>query len=247
MKIKNKNHIKVFKSSKALMLLLSKAKLDCEDIIIWRFAGGKKLKAFAKIKVIRKYRDELVLCPPNSQIEKFEDVISGTDIVNVFLPHDGVLFQTTIKSYEDNDLLTLAKPTQYAQIDRRKHFRLNVVDHSNLKVIIPSKKSLFAKELHKNIYDLSVGGFSVLCNKSELRELYVEAKIKGIKFYLGKEVHMANISVVSHYELDPMHNSDIIYKCWKISFEFKKYKSEFLESLNNYVFEHLDKEDLKTY
>ena len=228
-------------------MLLNKARLDFESLIVWRFGGGRKLTAEIKLKVIRKHRDELVFSPLNSQIKELEELLAGCEYVNIFMPNNGVLFQTKVLSYGEDRILTVSKPCQYVQIDRRAHMRLNVSDKNGFKVVLPRNKSFFSKEFHKSLYDISAGGFSVLCNKNELRELFVDLRIKGVKFIFNKTLYSVDAKIVYHKEMDPSLNKDIIYKFWKVSFQFLKIDHKLSEVINNFVFDHLEKEELAVY
>lgn len=247
MKIKNDNKFKVFKNSKALQMLLNKARLDFESLVIWRFGGGRKLTAEIKLKVIRKHRDELVFSPLNSQIKELEELLAGCEYVNIFMPNDGVLFQSRLLGYDEDKTLTITRPSEYVQIDRRAHLRLNVSEKSDIKVVLPQKKSFFRKELHKSLYDISAGGFSVLCSKNELREVFVDLRIKDVQFIFNGKPYNVDTKIVYHKELDPNVNTDIIYKCWKVSFQFLKIDLKLKEAINSYVFNHLEKEELAVY
>lgn len=243
MKVKN-NKLKVFKKMKSLYMLLNNNRLKAEKIVIWRFAGGEKLTAKVEIKTIRRQRNEIIFKPFEDEIVNLKRILSGAEHVNIFLPNDGVLFQCNVKGYDEENIFLAELPLSYAQIDRRAFMRLNVQEHNGISVSIPNPNSIFPKILKKNLYDLSAGGFSFLCNKNEARVFYNEFKIKNVELSFAKNLFKVEIRVVEQLELEPKSDDSILYKCYKISFKFEKIDQLLKESINSYVFAHLDEKEL---
>lgn len=240
----NNNKMKMFTNIKALYELINRSKLKNTEIYVWRFVAGEKLVAKVKVKVIRKYRDEIVLTPSFATFEEFEKLISGTEHINFFLPNDGVLFQSKIKGYELNKALTVSTPDKYVQLDRRQYIRLNIKDAEEVKVSMLIKQNGIEKKFTKDCFDISAGGFSVLFNKNETKSFYKDLSIKKIVLLLEGKHYSVPSQVVNNIELDPKLYVDIIYKTNKVSFKFQNVNEELKEIINQYVFDNIDPEEI---
>jgi c-di-GMP-binding flagellar brake protein YcgR len=241
--MKNGNQLRKHSNIKALLSILNNCKLSNIEMMMWRIVGKNKIVAIVKLKIIRKSREEILIVPSMETMSDFESIISGVDKVNIFIPEYGVLFQSKLKLYDLDKVLTIKIPTEYAQINRRKHIRLGI---ENLDVSFFINTG-FKKKISKGCVDISVGGLAFYASKAEAILLFKNLKVKDMKFnFEGINFQLDGI-VVNQLEVSPMDDPNILYKCWKISFEFQNVRRGDAEKLGRLIYSKLSTEDMSNF
>ena len=169
----------------AIFSIINNAKLNEKTLVAWRIIGGKKVTVDVKIRVIRKFRSELVMSPENSRSKAMlSDLAAGTDRLNFFLAEEMVLFQSRIKSKDRSGDITVEIPDLIAQIDRRKHLRLFVEEKQPVLLEFSKKTNSHlttVQTFKKPIFDLSAGGLSFVISKLESKFFRLGDKLQKVK------------------------------------------------------------------
>jgi len=124
------NLMRKHKNQKSLLEMLASAKIENDGIVAWRMVNNKKMTVNVHVKVIRKYRDEMIIETESDQVANLETLISGSEYLNFFISGFGLLFQSKIKSYQDKNQLIVSIPSEYAQLERRKYLRYQLNDEN---------------------------------------------------------------------------------------------------------------------
>ncbi len=224
------------KKSKKTNLLtnsLEYLKLHSKEIVLWRIVNEKKIISDAKVKLIRKYRNEVVF---NVKInEDLYNIVSGSEVVNVFLPENGVIFQSKIKSLNNENELVVMLPIEFAQLERRKSFRYEPENNEVSCFIGVVDKNLKKINFKKNLLDISSGGASFVCSKDEARLFKMGEELECIVSLDDKYVKL-KARIVNVIFIDPAIFTDYCYGGWKASVCFMDHGEDVKKMINNYIF-----------
>ena len=228
----------------AIFSIINNAKLNNKTLVAWRIIGGQKVTVDVNIRVIRKFRAELVMTPQNPRGKQMlADLSSGTDRLNFYLMDDMVLFQSKIKNKESNGDITVTLPNMIAQIDRRKHLRL-FLEEDNQVVINFVKETNFTsnptQRFTKNCFDLSAGGLSFIISKSESKFFRIGDKIDGIKLKVDERDILINAEIVNIFNVEPNEVNKLNYRGQKICIKYTKIKPSGQKILSEFVFKSID-------
>jgi hypothetical protein len=238
------NNLKKNYSSWAIFSIVNNAKLNEKPIIGWRIINGKKVTVDVYIRVIRKFRNEIVVRPSRPSGKPIMDkLVAGSEKINIFLPTDLVLCQCEIKKLDPNGDIVLIMPEMIAQIDRRKHLRLFREEGVNIGV-------QFQKELNghegrvqhfeKDCFDISAGGLSFIISRTESKYFLKHNLIEGIILDLdGKKTKLTGL-VTNMFDIEPDERNGLIYKSKKVCIQFVKPTPKQQKVINDYVFKYID-------
>ena len=164
------NNLKKNYSAWAIFSLINNTKLGEKPVLGWRIIGGKKVTVDVYIRVIRKFRNELVikaLSPDGSK--KLSNLIAGSDKLNLYLPDDLVLFQSRVLKSDTNGDVVISIPNMIAQVDRRKHLRLFITNEVNVSIEFQKEnhgQRITTQQFDKKCFDVSAGGLSFIIFKN---------------------------------------------------------------------------------
>jgi len=228
----------------AIFSLINNAKLLDKTVVGWRMIGGKKVTVELKIRIIRKFRNEMVIrvTEPRNR-NTLGNLISGSDRLNVFLSEDLVLFQSDVKKADENGDVTISIPKMIAQIDRRKHLRLFVEEgltvHANFFKSNHAQKTM-KQQFAKTCFDVSAGGLSFVISKMERRYFGINDMVNNIRLTMNHEVVDLTASVVNILEVEPDPHNGLHYKGWKVCLAYTKPKAEQVKLINDFVFKYIE-------
>lgn len=229
-------------STWAIFSIINNTKLQDKEVIGWRLVGGKKVTIKLKIRVIRKFRNEMAVVAYNEQMtSELDAVLSGMDKLNFYLPEDMVLFQSEVKAIYKNEIV-VSLPKMIAQIDRRKFLRLIVPADLNVTINFAKKNNAsngMAQKFKKSCFDLSAGGLSFIVSRMECKYFNVHDLMK-IKLEFDELSLIAAGQIVSILEVSPEDNVDLHYKGWKICMKFINLKESEQKNINNFVFKNIN-------
>lgn len=243
------NKLKKNYDESAITSIIESNKALDKQVIGWRFVGDKKVTVDLKIRVIRKFRNEIVFMPLSDEGNyTLQSLVNGAEKLNFYFPDDMALFQVEVKSFESKNDLVVKYPKMIAHIDRRKFLRLFLEE--NLKACVKfSKKNhgqlTSAQFFTKSCFDLSAGGLSFIVSRSELRFFQMEDKVE-MQLELNDFATKVIGKIVNIFEIAPNKFNKLNYKGWKICFDFQGLAPEVQRRINDFVFSHIeiDKEAL---
>lgn len=237
--ILKKNH-----SVWAIFSILNNTKMFGKPAMAWKIVSGKKVTADVFIRVIRKSRGEIIIkaVSPGSQ-EVLEKIAAGSQHLNLYLPEDMVLFQSEIKSFDQNGDIGLRIPEMMAQIDRRKHMRLTIGE-------IPLATVKFFKESHslrsntqlfeKGCFDISAGGLSFIVSRMESKYFSRGDYMSLVRIMVdGKEIPVSG-EIVNILDVEPNSHNKLHYRGKKICLKYDTIDSKARQFLADFVFRHVD-------
>jgi len=233
------NLMRKHKSQKSLLEMLGSAKIENDGIVAWRMINNKKIIVDVYVKVIRKYRDEMILETKVESIEKLEMLISGSETLNFFISGFGLLFQSKIKSYNEKNQLIVSVPSEYAQLERRKYLRYQL-ENENIDCFISLFENGSLRKLKKRAFDISAGGVSFIVSKMEAKFFNPGSKLENFVFQIESKFIKTTAKVMNIVYLEPNMSSDLLYGGWKVSISFISNEIEFIKLVDDYVFSKIN-------
>lgn len=238
------NNLKKNYSAWAIFSLINNTKLSDKPIVGWRIISGRKVTVELFIRVIRKFRSEVVIRATRPDGRKtLSNLIAGSDKLNLYLPDDLVLFQSKIKSCNENGDVVISIPDMIAQIDRRKHLRLFVENDIDVKVNFNKEcqgQRVLTQNFNKSCFDVSSGGLSFLISKSESKFFEDGDKILGIILNVGEKKTRINGNIVNILDIEPDEQNGLHYKCKKICVRYENATPQQQKVINDFVFKYID-------
>jgi hypothetical protein len=238
------NNLKKNYSTWAIFSIINNTKLDDKPIVGWRIISGKKVTVELFIRVIRKFRNEVVIRATRPDGRKtLSNLVAGSDKLNLYLPDDLVLFQSNIKSCDENGDITISVPEMIAQIDRRKHLRLFVENDIDVKVNFNKEiqgQRILNQNFNKKCFDVSAGGLSFLISKIESKFFENGDKVSGITLNVGERKTKISGNVVNILDIEPDEQNGLHYKCKKICIRYENVTLQQKKVINDYVFKYID-------
>jgi len=239
----NSNSLEQNSDSKVIFNLLNKVKNDGLKVVAWKNFGKSKLLADLEVKVVRKFKGEIVLEAVNNSISKLKLIIGASSSLNIYLVENGVLFRSDVKSYSLEEGLVIGFPPIISQVERRKALRLKIQDELNCTVdFSKTSKGLVPRTcvFNKNCFDISSGGLSFFITKMELRFFEKGDPIHSLTLSIEGEKIFCSGQVVNLLEVHPDPYNKLKYKGWKISIHFNDLSAEDKQALEMFVFNFLD-------
>jgi c-di-GMP-binding flagellar brake protein YcgR len=243
MKQVGNNKLKKNFSAWAIFSIVNNTKLNGKAVVGWRIVAGKKVTVDLFIRVIRKFRNEIVIRAIDAQgRNKLANLVAGADKFNIFLPDDMVLFQSKIKAVDDGDV-TVAMPEMIAQIDRRKYLRLFVTEEIKADVNFfkqSHNQHAGTQNFTKPCFDISAGGLSFIISRMESKFFQKDDYINNMTIRFDDEEIEINGHVVNILEIAPDERNNLHYKGWKVCVKYQSIDAESQKRLNDFVFKYVD-------
>lgn len=241
------NTLKKNFSSWAIFSIINNTKLNEKPVIGWRLISGKKVTVEIFIRVIRKFRNEFIIRAISPEGRKtLSGLVAGADKLNLYLPDDLVLFQSSIKAIDENGDIVVSMPEMIAQIDRRKHLRL-LVENDIKSSISFDKKSHGQREnvqkFSKKCFDISAGGLSFIISKSEAKYFEIGDKVDNIELSIGERTTRIKGKIVNILEIEPDEYNNLHYKAQKVCIRYHEPTQIQQKVINEYVFKYVNLDD----
>jgi len=205
----------------------------------WQSIGGAVEKCELRVKAYRKDYNEIEL---ETRIEKdpsLAKVISGTRVLNIYVPELSVSFSAELKVVAGEQKLKIYLPMEYSFYERRKHERLQ-----------PEKACYVSFEANRGlmkraIFDISLGGFAIVLPKSDKVTVAKgkEFPIMVLDIYERKikvKAECTNSLSIDRFKLDTLP-----YGGYKIAFRFIEISASDREFLIDFVTHQSLKQRLK--
>lgn len=195
----------------------------------WQSLGGVVEKCELKVKAYRREYNEIELEARMENNPSLAKVISGTRVLNIYVPELSVSFSAELKGVSSDQKVKIYLPTDYSFYERRKHERLQ-----------PAKTCYVSFELNrtlmkKAIFDISLGGFAIVLPKSDKVNV-----VKGKEFpLLILDIYERKVKIkaecVSAISIDRFKLDSLPYGGYKIAFRFTEMSKEDREFLVDFV------------
>lgn len=237
------NQLRKHTKIKNLVEMLTKSKLAHESILAWRIVGKEKVVAEVNIIIIRKYRSEFVFKCIGESSRKLELILSGADQVNFFSPSNGILFQTNVKSYDEDKKLVVQYPSEYVQLERRKYLRYQI-KNENVECFINVNDS--GRKIKKNIFDISAGGISFIVTREEAKFFSPGVKVDELVFKVENDYFQLKTKVVSLNFVEPNESNKLLYPGWKVGISFIENSDDLIKRVNGFVFSKIESPEFGT-
>jgi len=237
------NSLKKNYSAWDIFSLINNTKLNDRPIMGWRVVGGKKVTVDMFIRVIRKFRNELVVRATSPEgRDKLANLVAGSDKLNLYLPEDLVLFQSRIKKHESTGDVVISIPEMIAQIDRRKHLRLFVENEINVQVGFQKEnhgQRVSTQQFDKKCFDVSAGGLSFIISKIEGKFFEVGDHVYNAYLILDRRKTLINAEVVNILDIEPDERNGLHYKGQKVCLRLLNPTENQQKVINDFVFKYV--------
>ena len=188
----------------------------------WKSLNGVIEKCEMKVKAFRSDYCEMELEAKESEIDKLQNVISGSRKIAIYIPEMAMTFFAPLKNGNEGNRLKVEIPAEYSIHERRKHER-----------VVPQEKCYVSIEVNRQVYkkaifDISMGGFAIIIPKIERMGIEKDTEISSIILHLVgfKEKVYAKARCTSSFAFDRFKYESLPYGGQKISFCFKDMNME---------------------
>lgn len=243
--MKNDNNLKKINDLGIILSLLNTAKDNTSEVYVWRIIGSEKHIAQVKIETIRKVRKDFCITTTEGQEKKLEELIGTQSCLDIYIPDSSVLMRCDIKNIDSTKKYYLQIPQYIVQSDRRKSFRVNVYDKSEVKLSFNKSITLMktmSQSFFKDCFDISAGGFSFFVSKMELKFFQENDPISSIEINTGNWKTKVTAVVSFIREVEPDEFNDFPYKVWRVSCKFTQIDQVGRKYLERFIFERIKEE-----
>jgi hypothetical protein len=241
----NGNKLKKVNDESTIMSLLSSAKEGSFEVYIWRLIGDSKHVAHVKIESIRKSRGDFSIAPMDLADRKVQELIGSQNFIDLYIPDSALLLRCSIKQTDAPHRYYLHLPEFVAQVERRKSFRVNVHETSEVRLnfnkAIPFPRHM-TQQFNKNCFDISTGGFSFFVSRMESKFFKVNDPIRSVVVQIGNWTTKINAEVALIKEVEPDEYNGLTYKVWRVCCRFNQIDQISKKYLEKFVFERLKEE-----
>ena len=236
------NILKKINDEATILSLLSSAKEFSSEIFIWKLIGSSKHLGQVRIESIRKARNDFCIIPESGQEQIVQKLMGSDNNIDLYIPDSSLLLRCCLKQTDAPLRYYLQLPSIVAQVDRRKSFRLNVHDESevqlsfNKSVLVPRSMS---QHFHKDCFDISSGGFSFFVSKIEMKFFQASDKIPKIEIKANKWSSKVEAEVTTIREIEPDEYNGLPYKVWRVNCRFTQIDQISKKYLEKFIFERI--------
>ena len=203
---------------------LMKYKPGGPQIYAWTIKNDRLIKA--KLNFVRAKEEELKLRVEEKENHYLKEIFSGSMKLCLMLEEIGLLFETEILSYKNLEL-EVKLLDNISSIERREYERAKPIIELAVGFTQEENKS------YRDIYDLSVGGFSIVLAKSD-RLLIPESEISLELKVFGKQ-YPIKCRRIKDEKLELYQIEDIPYAGRRVSFEFLELNKEMREQISGLI------------
>jgi len=243
--LSNDNKLKKVQDEAVIHNLISGAKEAELEVFIWRLLGGSKHLANVRIESIRKQRKEFCLVPIFGHEKKVQELMSGQDYIDLYVPESALLLRCTIRHSDAPIRYYLEIPAFVAQVERRKSFRLNVYEAEDIKINFAKSISVprpMSQHFKKSCFDISTGGFSFLVSRMESKFFQINDPIRTIEIQTEGWATKVNAEIALIKEIEPDEYNGLTYKVWRVCCRFSNLDQISKKHLEKYIFERIKDE-----
>ncbi len=198
-------------------------------VVAWNSINSVIYKTQLTLKAYRKDYSELEFNVPEESIEEFSKLLEGGDKFRVYLPDLSIAFSLVVKQYSDPKMIKVFIPESFTFHERRNHERVKpdrlCYAYINFKNATP----------RVNIFDVSLGGFSVVYPKSLKVDIKEEEIYSNISLDIYGHKITGKFECVNTVSLDPHKVEALPYGGFKVAFRFVEIQSRDLDYLREFI------------
>lgn len=243
-----KNKLNKNFNSWAILSLLSNTQKNERASIAWKIVAGEKITVDVSFHIIRKAKNEIVVRAQGAQAKKvLGDLSVGAQNLNFYLPIDSALFQTEVKQILTNGDIIIKVPEMMAQVERRKNMRLFLEEGLDLPLEFYKKshgQRTISQKFSKKCFDISAGGLSFVVSKTEVNFFKENDLLAPVEFTVDGKLFKIKSKVTRVLEIEPNEQNQLIYKAHKVCLRFEKLSPDQLTTLNKFVFQHIELDEV---
>lgn len=239
------NDLKKVKDEPTIISLLSSAKESEGEVYIWRLVGGSKHIARVRLESIRKLRRDFCVVPVDGQDRQVQDLMGSQNYIDLYIPDSALLLRCPIKQTDAPYRYYLQLPDYVAQVERRKHLRLNVYQKGEVKINFGKTVTLpkqMSQHFHKECFDISSGGFSFFVSRMEAKFFQIHDPIRSIEIKAGDWSGKVNAEIALIKEVEPDEFNGLTYKVWRVCCRFTQIDQISRKYLEKFIFERIKEE-----
>ena len=242
------NKLKSNRDKRNIHELMDKAHKLGSRIIAWKDVDGVKITVDVFIRTLRKARNELEIFTKDPESTAYQQVMVGNKDVNLYIPDSALLFQSAVLRREGLDANVIKFPEMVAQVERRKHLRLNLVGDTENKICCFFYKTLKmnfigtniqTQYFEKNCHDISAGGISLVLPRPAAKFFNQGELIPQIYVAIEGEEVKVDGAVVAKVPIEPNAENKLHYKGMKICLEFKNLSDDDKKVIEDFVFKNI--------
>lgn len=217
------------KRSKDFDRMIVEAVRENYSFFAWQSIGGVIEQCELKVKAYRKDYNEIELEVGVGQEDKLSKVISGTRIINIYVPELSVSFSSELKAITADKKVKLYPPSDYSFHERRKHERVQPAQ--TCYVSFEHNKMM----IKKSIYDFSLGGIAVMLPKSD-KVVIAEGKAYPLFILeVGTRKIKVKAECVNSVTIDRFKLDNLPYGGFKLAFRFTEISKEDKDFLAEFI------------
>ena len=239
------NKLKKVKDQATIHNLLFGAKDNNAEVFLWKLIGNTKHLGQVRIESIRKARRDFCIVPADGQDRLIQELMGSQSYVDIYIPQAALIFRCNIKQTDAPYRYYLQIPDLVAQVERRKSFRLNVHNTSEVKISFGKTVKLprpMSQHFLKECFDVSSGGFSFFISKMESKFFFLNDSIPMVELKAGDWSTKAAAEVVTIREVEPDEHNGLSYKVWRVSCRFTQIDQISRKYLEKFIFERIKEE-----
>lgn len=239
------NKLKKIYDQTLISNLLTSAKDLKHEVFIWKLVGGSKYLANVRIESVRTARNDFAIVPTDGSDRKVQELMGGQSFIDLYIPDSALLLRCDVRQTDAPVRYYVHIPKFVAQVERRKHVRLQVyqsdeVKLSFTKVMIEPKP--MSQQFKKSCFDVSSGGFSFLVSRMESKFFKINDPIRNIVIQIGDRNSMVNAEIALIKEVEPDQINGLTYKVWRICCRFSQIDHMTKKHLEMFILERIKEE-----
>jgi hypothetical protein len=235
-----KNALKTNTNKEAIDSLILNTQQNKSEVLCWRIIGKDKYVESSIIRVIRKSKNELVIKSTGNNDVFYNQIISGTSYLNVYIPSEIMLFRSKIKSITNEGEVLVEYPEIMAHVDRRKYLRIKIEKGAKISFVHDKSSAITGEKkerLEFDISELSANGCQIEVPQGQAHIFKHLEKVSEVKINFQGHDYLCDIDLKNIvYSKDDDSNQ----AKKKISFELLEMASEVREDLDKKLFELSD-------
>ena len=199
------------------------------QVVAWNSINSVIYKTQLTLKAYRKDYGELEFNIPEERAEEFSKLLEGGDKFRVYLPDLSIAFSLVIKQYPSEKTVKTFLPDNFTFHERRNYERVKpdrlCYAYINFKNATP----------RVNIFDVSLGGFSVVYPKSLKVDIKEEHLYSNISLDIYGHKITGKFQCVNTVSLDPHKVEALPYGGFKVAFQFVEISQRDLDYLREFI------------
>jgi len=196
-------------------------KIDLEEGtlgFIWFTVNNSLVQLPVKFNSVNFVKNKINFTLEMQYLDYFKSMLGGSLNLNFYIPDESLNFTAEFMTLEENRL-AVSLPCFQKKYDQRKNTRA-VIDGEHASISMTDQGMIISKRC----YDLSVGGFSIILNKSEL-DATRRIKASKAKLHIMGEDCLVGVKLTRVQDFNP--SKEEYYKFYKVSYEFQDTKQEY--------------------